>query len=292
METLENDSQNVYITSLEGIHEYGGNFRPFPDINPAGQLYSKNVQISIFGKPQNWKDNIINHPEVLQFLYEKKIKEIYLPDSSVFTGTILNSTDFYERGEIRGVNIMGGRKTEGLILPSQSSVLMRTADCPTIIYHDITNDVLIVAHAGFGSIIDKQRIVVGFSSRYNESVVDDIMGKVPETDDYEIHIVCGIHYNSFVYNPSHPIYGEDNKKILDYLIEIYGEIAVPLGLHHGGISIQSIIKKQFLDYGLDVDRISTDNIDTYSDPRFWSHSRSVRLNEQISGRNGVLVLHK
>lgn len=289
MENVE--KVDVYIASLEGMHEYGGNF-DLPEINPAEKLFSKNVNILTFGKPKNWKDNLINHPEVPQFLYENHIKEIYLPDSSSFTGTILNSTDFYERGEIRGINIMGGRKTEGLILPSQSSILMRTADCPTIIYHDITHDVLVVAHAGFGSIIDKQRIMIGILSRFNESVVDDIMGKVPETDDYEINIVCGIHYNSFIYNPNHPIYGEGNKKILDYLLDIYGEIAVPLGFEHGGISIQSIIKKQFLGYGLEIDRISTDGVDTYSDPRFWSHSRSVKLKEQSSGRNGVLVLHK
>lgn len=254
---------------------------------------SGNAEIFIFGNSKNWKDDFENHPEVISLLKERKIKNVYLPKTSTFCGTLDSSNNFSLKSTVSGIKVMNGLCTEGLVVPKGSAVVLYSADCPTIFYHDLKNELLIVAHAGLGSLIDKDKIIKGKATRLNESVIDELMNlaKEKETNNHEIFILCGIGESSFKYDINDPIYGEANKKIFAYLNNHYGTQAVPFGSQKGNISLLGIIEGQFDSYGINTLKIRNDGIDTYSDPRFWSHFQEVQLGRKGLERNAILIVN-
>ncbi|MEI7689003.1 MAG: laccase domain-containing protein [Candidatus Nomurabacteria bacterium] len=287
---METTKEERYIQSIEWMHEYPGSTIE-PEIC-VDQFASHGAEIFILGKPVDWKKYHTSNSGLLELLKRNHMEKLYVPTSNTFTGMIGDINGFNEELLTFGVKIMSGCLTDGLKIPVGSAALILTADCPTIVYHEIKNDVLIVAHAGLGSVVDLPYITTAIPSRSHEGVVDGIMLQTKNSEDYEIFISCGVGYKSFIYDPNHPVYGKKNKKILKYLIGAYGEQTVPLGYEHGGISIKDVIKQQFLEYGLDPNKIHFDEIDTYNDSRFWSHSRYFKQELGYCGRNGVLVLNK
>jgi copper oxidase (laccase) domain-containing protein len=257
------------------------------------KLKSGNAEFFIFGNSKNWKDDFKNHPELISILKERKIKDVYIPHTSTFCGTLSNSNNFSLKSTVNGIRVMNGLYTEGLVVPKGSAVVLYSADCPTIIYHDLKNGLLIVAHAGLGSLIDKQKIIIDVASRPNESVIDELMSlaKEKETNNYEIFVLCGIGESSFKYDINDPVYGDTNKKIFAYLNNHYGTQAVPFGSKKGNISLLGIIEGQLDSYGINTIKIQNDGIDTYSDPRFWSHFRNVQIGQKGLERNAILIVN-
>ncbi|NVN96806.1 laccase domain-containing protein [Candidatus Nomurabacteria bacterium] len=289
------EQQKRYVESIDSMHEYPPAKTAIavdtPDIYLKHTVLQK-ADIFLLGKPQDWKHEHRSNVELLKLLKENQMEKLFVPRASTFNGIISDPNDFKDEFHTHGMKIMTGCNTDGLEIPSGSAALIYTADCPTIIYHEIENDILIVAHAGLASVVDIPYITTGEPSRSHEGVVDEIMLQTRSTEDYEIFVLCGISHESFIYDPHHPIYGEKNQKILQYLIKEYGQDSVPLGFEHGGISISGIIKQQFLDYGLNAEKIHSDKINTYTNCYFWSHSRYSHQGIPNCGRNGVLVLHK
>jgi copper oxidase (laccase) domain-containing protein len=291
-----NKDDLIFGSDVDYIKEYQGHLPNCEHVNPV-TFSSGDADIYMFGKPKNWKDDFYFHTQVISLLMQNKIEKIYFPDISSFTGEICEHDEFTYSTKVEkfGLEIFKNKKVEGLVVPNGSAIFLCTADCPVIIYHDLTNDVLIVAHAGLSSVIDKQKVLTSRRSRFNESVVESIIDyldeNIEETDDYEIFIVCGISYESFIYSPYDEVHGENNKKILEFIVDKYGIDAVPLGVDHGGISIQNIIKHQFIGWGFDENKIHIDEVDTCTDPRWHSHAEFVQKGG-VDGRNGFLVIHK
>ena len=256
------------------------------------EFANKNIKISVLGKPVNWKLNssFVNIAGILQ---EHNVQNLYVPDPSDFTGQISSSNDFVKSSKLQNdISIMNGISTEGLILPKNSASLIATGDCPTIVVYNHDTKEILTAHAGLGSIIDKNYVYHNEKSRKNESVVDRICEKFFGYN-CQIMILCGISYQSFIYSISDPNYSEINKKMLDYIIKKYGEHSIPCGIEHGGISIHTIIKTQFEKNNFDPNSIICDGIDTYTDESYWSHSRFVKKQETgMNGRNGILTINK
>ncbi len=255
-------------------------------------IHSARAEVFTFGKPINWRINFTNHSELISILEERNINSVYVPDASKLNGILCEPNDFKENYYIKGIKIMSGCEAEGMVIPRGSAVSMYSADCPTIIYHDIANDILIAAHAGLASLIDRQKIIINVASRPNESVIDEMMRYTKETNHYEIFVVCGIGSQSYIYDIRDPVHGETNRKIFCYLYSLYGEDAIPRGVKMGNISLRGIIRSQFERFGINVSNIHFDNIDTYSDPNFWSHHRSFSLGKKEYGQNCTLVIHK
>jgi copper oxidase (laccase) domain-containing protein len=295
-EKILTEKQKEVEAIYDFMHEYQGNFPPMEDENEIGimkHLSGKTAEIIVLGKPYNWKDPE-NYFYLRPILIKRNIKTIYIPKTSTFTGIIEDPLSFTRESKIGEIKIMDGCITDGIVIPKNSGVLMLSADCPTIVYHDLDNDLLIAVHAGLRSIVDKQKILNDNPSRAHESVVDDLVSYIYKNSaNYKIFVICGIHSSSFCYKISNLEFGNNNKKILDYLIKKYGEEAVPLGVNHGGISLYDIIKEQFIRHGINPTNIIYDGINTYTDQRFWSHSEAFFSKEEKDcGRNGILVLHK
>ena len=293
-----NRNELTLDSDVDYIKEYQGHLPLCDRVNPVFTSY-RNANIYMFGKPVNWKDDFYFHTQIIELLMKKKINKIFFPNISSFTGEICEEDDFSQSTKIEkfGFEIFQNKKTEGLVVPKNAAVFLCTADCPVIVYQDYENDVLIVAHAGLNSVIDRQDVLFSRRSRFNGSVVENIIDyldeNIEETDNYEISIIGGISHESFIYSPDNPVYGSENKKILEFLTGKYGDGVVPLGIDHGGISIPNTIKQQFVRWGINPNKINMDGIDTYTDPRFWSHTEFVKNGGVgLDGRNGILVIHK
>ena len=270
-------------------------------------LVSGNAKVFVLGKEKgkNWKTDFGKHFEVHNILKKENIKNVYIPDTSHFTGRLCSHEAFCDKSTVEGINVYNGCSAEGLLVPKNNAIFLLSADCPSIVYHDIENKILVAAHAGLGSVIDKTKILTDRQTRLNESIVHDILKHAHKpTKKCEIFIVCGISHKNFRYKTDDPIHGENNEIILNYLLKTYGQKTVPQGKTHGGISIPAIIKKQFCKCGIKEEYIHIDCIDTFSrtykDPKdkhtkrvihkYWSHARSLQTNEP-EGRNGILILN-
>lgn len=288
-------TEEQYEANMDFIHEYQGHFAEMDEAekkSPVHSLHCQKVKTFIFGKPLDWKDNA-NLYYLIPILKENGINNVFLQDTSDFNATIVQSSDFVSHFEVEGINFFRGVKADGMIIPSQSAAIFRSADCPTIIFHDIENDLLIGAHAGLESLIDKKKLATGAPFRDHESVVDEIVRFIPlsTTNHYEIFILAGISSRNFIYDISNPIYKDINLKIFSYLLKKYGLDAVPRSTAKGNISLLGITKCQFGRYGFDSDKVISDGLDTFSDSRLWSH-----FEENLHGNNGlerncVLIIH-
>ena len=288
-------AQEEYIARIDIMHEYPTQNTPH-EIDKSNiylnHLILEKVEIFTLGKPQDWKNDYRSNCEFLKLLRENEVEKLYIPTANTFTGRVCLSNAFENEFHTHGIKIMTGCEADGFDVPSGSAVLIPTADCPTIVYHDISNDFVVVAHAGLGSVVDLQKIMTGEHSRLYDGVVDEIVKHTERSKDFNILILCGISHESFVYSPDDPIYGKKNKRLLHYLMAVYGEGVVPSGSDHGGISIPELIEEKFRQHGISSSRIYTDKTDTYSNEDFWSHSRYVKNDLGYCGRNAVLVLHK
>lgn len=286
--------QQEYVANEEIIHEYQGNLpkNEMPLI-PIEHFYSQNAEIIVLGKPEDWRDPA-SYYKLIPFLKESGIEKVYIPDCSTFTGLLGDPSDFNEQKEIKGIKFFNGCQCEGIVIPKKSALIILNADCPAGVYHDIENDVVIGMHAGLGSLIDKQNIIIGVPSRFNETVFDDVMRYLPvkETDHREMFILGGIDYKHFIYDITDQVYGDTNKKIWSFLFEFYGTNAVPADPKEGNICLYGIIMEQLRSYGFKDDEVVFSKYHTYSDPRFHSHKYAVDHKEEDSGRNAVILMHK
>lgn len=290
MEKLSQEEIDERIANETLIREYQGNLPCFDHVEP--KIYnSKNLEVYIYGKPKDWRDDFVNHTQLISELRSKGINKVFVPNISKFTGEVCEDFNFDILGNVKGITVYNHKSVDGMVVPNNSSALFCTADCPVVIYNDYLNDILIVAHAGLCSVVDKTRVFTGVPSRPNESVVDEMLNYMEDSDQYEILIFCGIGPESFRYEISDQQFGVNNEILLRYLLNKYGSEAVPLGLNHCGISIPNIIRQQFINHGFSPGKIFFDEINTYEDSRFWSHKRAVELH-QHDGRNGILIIHK
>jgi copper oxidase (laccase) domain-containing protein len=278
--------------NLDLMHEYQGHLPCYDHVEPMVWA-SKNAQILIYGKPRNWKEDFHDHINIFVSLQDQGLQNLYYPNVSGFTGAICEDKDFTESFMLEkfGLQVFRHYKTDGMVIPKDSAGFMCTADCPVIIFHDLSKDKLIMAHAGLASLIDKSRILTGKKSRHHEGVIDDLMFYADDLEHYEIFVLCGISASSFTYSTDDLVHGKNNKKMLDYLITRYGKSAVPYGKEHGGISLKSIILGNFSNFGVPPEKINFDGIDTYSDPGLWSHTEFTQKGG-VDGRNGILVIHR
>lgn len=294
--TSEIDRKIAEYTSNEAlIKEYQGHLHEVDMAEGRSAVFShfsQHAKIFVFGKPTDWREDS-NLSKLVSLLVSEGIKKVFVPDCSKFTAELCSPSDFQKELDVGGIKFFHGVETEGLMIPQKSAVIFRTADCPTIVLHDMENDLLLAAHAGLGSIIDVNGINVGMSLRSYESVVDDIVRCTPVSPHYEIFVLAGISSTNFIYDEKNEKYGEKNKKILSYSIEKYGLNAVPRGRAKGNISLLGIIKCQFERYGFDPQKIVPDGLDTFSDSRLWSHHEASKyMMNSVDGRNCVLVIHK
>lgn len=242
------------------------------------EYHTGNADIFVYGGPKNWKDDFRNNHELIEILLQKNIYTVYIPDTTTFNGLLCSPDDFIHEYTVKGIKVMTGAIADGFVVPKGSAVIMYSADCPTIVYHDLINQRLVVAHAGLASLINKYKIIIDVPFRSHESIIEEMMRGVKYNDSCEIFVLCGIGAKSYIYDFNHSKYGERNLKILQFLFEFYGTDVTPyfIGIKgrskgRGNISLLNIILQQLGSCGVDTLKVIYDSVDTYSDPRFHSY---------------------
>jgi len=219
------------------------------------------------------------------------VRTIYAPLAGTFNQKICLPADLGEIFPLQSgtfsYDIRRGREAEGTPVPRGTAFFCVSADCPHIVVSS-PSGLVIAAHAGRDSLINRTSLL---KTGKNTSVVDNIMRFVREPATLKVWTMCGIAAKYFEHPWNHQEYGFENEVMSRYAASlspscIVGEPA------EGKLSLYEIIKAQFLQYGVRVENIHTDNVDTHSDRgrdneyRWWSHRRGDKE------RNGVFVFNR
>ncbi len=276
------------------------------------ELFNDKIEVLLFGQPYNWrgasqlkngKNSLAR--EIAQAAAGAGARIVWLPYAGSFNGRVCHQTEFTRRffvntGGLRGnVMMQTGATADGLFIPIGHAFAMTSGDCPTIVATDIKSGKTIAAHAGRDCLIDRERVKNGAPGRHHPSVVDAIVDRFTrqEIDRLRIFVCAGIGAIHFNHRWAHPLWGEFNKRLINYVSEMFGEHCVVSDPTEGCLDLQAIIKAQFAVYDIAGDNITSDGTDTYGDGwakkarRWWSHHRFVENGKRgEDGRNGILVV--
>lgn len=265
------------------------------------KIISEKVNIHLFGRPHDFssRGNTDIITKTLKFYAGKNgVTSIFTPSCEKFNTEIVCEKSFHHKTRMRGgLTIHRGAYADGVILKSKKEAFfILSADCPTIVAAG--KYIAIAAHAGRDCLLDKQKIHTGKISRRNESVVDAIMEKYLMAGEFikdlHVFITCGIKAENFRHPVDHPHYGEKNKTLIKYLIAKYDNDCLKGRPEEGLISLEDLIKKQFILHGVPPENIATDGIDTYGDNilgnHLWHSCARGKTSEEKKKRNGVLVI--
>lgn len=259
------------------------------------------VSVYLFGNPNDFgpygDQEIIT--DTLKFYSQKHgVKKIFAPSCKKFNAEIVWEKSFRHKIRIRGgLTIRKGVFADGVVLENkQEAFFIPSADCPTVIAAG--KYVVIAAHAGRDCLLDKQKIHTGKRSRRNEGVVDAIMEKYLMAGEFikdlHVFITCGIKSENFPHPINHPRYGKKNKILIKHLLEKYGNGCLKGKPEEGLISLDDLIKKQFVLHDVPPENITADGIDTYDDNILgnpvWHSCARGKTQEEKKKRNGVLVM--
>ena len=268
------------------------------------------VRIEIFGRStgngratRSWSMRSLSTPEherppdwgerceqILRLASAHGSKRVLVPLPFRFNARIVTRDHLRETVCIyHGIPLRTGAFADGIVLPRNTASFHPSGDCPTIIAKDERNGVVITAHAGRDSLVDRGAIE-GRRPRQWQSVVDSICARMKEISAVHVAIVCGIGPSFFCHSWDHPKHGSRNRRLIHYIVHRWGTDCILGHPAEGRINLTTLIRKQFATHGISPDNIAADGVDTYADtgedgqPLFYSHHRG---DEE---RNGVLVV--
>ncbi|MCK6462984.1 MAG: laccase domain-containing protein [Candidatus Pacebacteria bacterium] len=267
------------------------------------KINSEKVSIYLFGKPHNFspRDNAGIVTETLKFYaINNGVTNIFAPSCEKFNAEVVWEKSFRQKIRFRGgLTIRKGVFADGVVLENrQDAFFVPSADCPTVVATG--KYIVIAAHAGRDCLLDKQKIHTGKRSRRNGSVVDAIMEKYIMAGEFikdlRVFITCGIKAENFRHPINHPQYGKKNEVLINHLLTEYGEDCLKGNPEEGKISLDGLIKTQFLRHGVPPENLLADGIDTFSDnildEHVWHSCARAKTQEEKGQRNGVFIFRK
>ncbi|HEC93815.1 MAG TPA: hypothetical protein ENI56_00340 [Candidatus Kaiserbacteria bacterium] len=173
---------------------------------------------------------------------------------------------------------------DGVILSPGEGCIMSTAGCPVIV--STGGDMMIVAHAGRDSLIERVKIENGYSSRTHLSVIGAIvktfwrLGVV--TNKIHMHVFLTIPSHLFTHSFDHPIYGRYNRRLYELVRDRW--MSAIAGKDNLGfcLSLNNLIVAQARDVGVGSIVVS----DSISEHPELAHTRDGKNKNR---RNLVVV---
>lgn len=274
------------------------------EIRPATgfKINLEKVIIYLFGRPHDFSSqNIATRIETLKFYASKHmVMNIFSPFCERFNSKIVYKKNFPHKIILDdGLKMHRGVFADGVIMENrQEAFFVPSADCPTIVVAG--KHIVIGAHAGRDSLLDRKKIHLGSKSKKHNSVVDAIIERCllagEKIKDLQVFITCGIKAENFRHPIGHPQYGEKNKILIEHLLQKYGDDCLRGRQEEGLISLEDLIKRQFVLHSVPPENIATDGIDTYGDYVLneyrWHSCARGKTPREKKGRNGVLVIPK
>jgi hypothetical protein len=245
--------------------------------------------VDVLGKPTNWKsvlasvgedfDVLADH---IQKLRDGGERQIVCPVPEHKT-EITSSKELHVLRARKGqAALYRGHKADGALIKQGEVYALASADCPTVSLHDPRSALSTV-------------VAVHFSRQ--SGVVGDILERALTYFSQTIRnrliatVSLGIDVQHFDHRWDDPLRGATNETLTKRLIKEFGEDSVSRDQTLGGIDLKFIAVQKLLRAGVLPSNIFVDKIDTYTDPRFWSHRASNKPGKKAGdiGRNLVLV---
>ena len=268
------------------------------------------------------------------------ITELYAPSPAKFNATLCEPKSLKEEIDLgHGVTLFRGVDASGCRVPKGAAYIISSADCPTWAMYHQKEDILLAGHGGLRELVDYDHIVNGKPEREWENVIrrafwyggwmkDSHEGmEPPEQPDHQywyvdsaqlvLASVCGVAPKHLVYSGKDAKFGENNKKLIDWLHENYNKRRqakamaviddwVQSDKYLGMIDLHEIIRGSVCDNimaygtnGIPGRNFMRDLVDTYGDVGpdgdfLWhSNARSKKLGDGTANkRNLVLVAHQ
>ncbi|MBX4210929.1 laccase domain-containing protein [Candidatus Parcubacteria bacterium] len=272
-------------------------------------LFGNEVRLFLLGKPTDWRLVDPNDKEkkfrqevgkeIAKLLMDWGVGTVLAPTPS-FNAEVCSFKDLKDITEVRQKNgplvrFHRGFSADGIVVEKGQADFLPSGDCPMLIVYDPTVPKLVCAHAGRECLYDLGRYGRDEPRQY-ASIVDAVIAQFQKKNRpmLKAHVTLGIAGRNFSHPIKDPKYGERNRHMLKQL-GLYEE-ALDSPSDEGRLSLYKVIYGQLRAHGVDKDRITLDNADTYSDSQqmgfaWWSHRRFKEKNESVDGRNGVLVVH-
>lgn len=271
-------------------------------IKPTRILNSRcgKAGIYLFGTPYDFgpQGDAAIIKETLKFYISNGVKNVLAPSCKKFNAEIVCENDLRHKIRLRGgLVIHQGVFADGVILnKKKEAFFIPSADCSTIIVTG--NKLMIATHAGRDCLIDKGEIHTGKPSRKHRSVVDAMMEKLIMAGENKktlrVFITCGIKAENFPHPINHPQHGGKNKILIKHLLAKYGGDCLKGKPEEGFISLDNLIKIQFIRHGVPPENIANDGIDTYGDnilgKYLWHSCARGKTEREKKRRNGILVI--
>ena len=214
------------------------------------------------------------------------VANVYRPNTVGSNALIAAPTEHWETTRGWDFNVHRGPRTDSVVLLPGTAAWIKTADCLTIVARHKSNGLMAVAHASRESLFDRQRLSGGERRRY-ESVVNGIvdnLGNKPRK--LEVWIGFGIGPAHFEHRFIDPKYGKWNRQMIDFFFTTYGPDVVFGDLAKGRLDLRALARSQFKLLGVPDDAITTDEVDTASDPNYFS-----RRAGDPTGHNNIFVIN-
>jgi copper oxidase (laccase) domain-containing protein len=221
---------------------------------------------------------------------------IFAPVPTTFTAEICRKEDLADEW-LRGV-LYRGKYADGVALDKMGDAFgLASADCLTAVMRDPKSGLVVAAHAGRDSLVDR-RVIRGGRARRHDSVIHSmvtpfIAHPCATKTDLRAFLACGIGARNFGHEWNHPVHGRDNRRLVNNLVSRYGPEVVMPPRYLGRISLVGLARIQCEMSGIGWGRIGCDATDTYADrdsygiPLWHSHRR-----DGDGKRNLVLVIRR
>ncbi len=240
-------------------------------------------------KTQNELDTKFAHVKTYLFEMAKgfSLTEILSPVSSEQNGLIaedqLYELDFdlglNERGE--KITLKRGKNVEGTKIEIHQAFFVTPADCLTMVGTNDSGEI-VATHAGRNSVLNIEDL---FKFGVVENLVKSLGG-----ENVELWAGLGVSSEAYKHSLSDPKYGPANARRAAFLQKLCPDFKCVAG---DGLDVYEIVNCICTRLGvkltLDKDVCTFSDVDENGES--IAHS-NVRLNEEKSARNGVLVFHK
>lgn len=245
--------------------------------------------VQVLGKPMDWKAVLGSTGDGFGVLADEGNKLGIEGEVQIVCPVPEHRTRITSSRELEVLRIKKGRaalrrgsKADGAIIHNGEVYALASADCPTVSLHDADSALPTAVAVHFSR---ESGVVGDILERALRFFSPTIRGRVVGT------ISLGIQVENFQHRWDDPRHGKANKEMTERLVRDYGEDSVSKDHSLGGINLQYIAAMKLIRAGLRPENIYVDKIDTYSDPRFWSHraSNEPGVKKGDVGRNLVLV---
>lgn len=157
-------------------------------------------------------------------LEKVKVKKVFAPNVSAFSARVVEEGALKQHIYLNGAAVLHRSQffpADGVHLNKKGHAFMMSgAGCPIIIAADDEGEMLVVAHAGRDSLVDRGA-VMGYRARKHVSVVGAIIEKFGERGILPVHILMRMMFSisaaAFVHPLNHPQYGAYNRTLEGFI---------------------------------------------------------------------------